>query len=187
MASSVPSADFLMDYTITGGALAVKDKVRELLGPDPVSRPVARAVACHRVKTDSTIDSSVWHVLGGLKKILLRANIVWAGAAPELSFAIDLSQLTAFEFDPSINLSFWVEGSALNIEFYKKGATGRSEPTDATTAMAAGAGKLVVRLHLLPDSTSSVTLWVQAVPLTLAELTAKVGQAWRRLTPTRSR
>ena len=61
-------------------------------------------------------------------------------------------------------------GSAFNLEFYKNEATGRLEPTDATTAMAAGAGKMVVGLYLLPDSTSSVTLWVQA------ELTAKVGQ-----------
>ena len=58
-------------------------------------------------------------------------------------------------------------------------SSGRYVPTDKATAMAAEAGKLVVRLHLLPDSTTTANHCialhcialhcVQVVPLSKAD------------------
>ena len=175
MVAVTPTSEDLRRYAITGGAIAADNKVKELHPLPDLQAP--RVLVSHRLKADSSIESSMWVAVGSLKKLPTRANTLWLGAAEGLSFSLDLSALSSFEFPPTLNVSYWVDGDALDLQFYRKEAGGRYEPTDKVTAMASGAGKLAVRLHLLPDTTKTANLWVQAVPLSKAELQAKVGPA----------
>lgn len=171
-AITIPTRDQLMAFTMTGGATAAQDKVKQLRawgGQDPL------LVLYHRVKADGSIESSSFIAMGSLKRLSVVASKLWDGAQPTLGFSIDLSNLAVFEFPACWNLSSWCDGDALDLKFLVKNTDNRWEASDTTTAMTLGGGKMAARILVIPDSKETATMWIQSVPLSVDELRQRVG------------
>ena len=167
--NNIPSKTFISNLVVTGGS----DKILKHLesrgwnGKEPVCTPVFSIS-----EGDAAIKASRWLLGGGLEKpIKLKADNLLGGAEKNLVISIPMLDLSVFEFNTT-NASYWIDSEDIT------GITVTDRQTkntlDQEEAEARGVKSFCVRVFLLPETPVSALLWLALVPMTKAELKAKL-------------
>ena len=165
-----PTNQQLQALRVPGGSAALLDKLQKEIKYDRV-----KILAAGVVTTDQNglIKSTHWTAMGAVKAVNLPAHRIWVDADKDVQVVLRFKDLTIFEFPASSNMSAWLHRSDLNIRFFNK-----SDKTemDWDTAQAKGIEELSVRMVIVPGNPREASMWITVIPLSMDDLTIKVGQ-----------
>ena len=130
----------------------------------------------HRLGEEGNIKSSNWCLLGSLQTIQLMARTISPQASGTVKMTLDLKDLSVFEFAGNSSVSTWIDREALAVAFTDRSPGTQRTTMDAHTAAGKGVGTFAVRANIVPISKEEASFWISVIPLSTAELRAKLGQ-----------
>ena len=131
--------DFIRRCMVSGGAVAISDKLKKDHGWDGEKLMAAPAM----VLEGGVIVDSHWCLLGKLKDMVFSATTIWAGAEKDLKVTVRVDDLAMFTFSSSnsSNLSAWLDRDEMDVTFSLVGQGGEIQVIDFNEAKQRGAGE----------------------------------------------
>ena len=152
---------------IMGGKVALAEKLKQdhsWDGRSLIAAPIT-------VMEAGAIVDNYWSVLGELKDLVFRANLLWAKGSKDLKVTIKMEDLGMFDFKDG-NLSEWLDKEDLEVS-YSSGdgqEMGYEEVVDKH-----GEVQFSPRLLVIPTSHLGASVWVGASPYAKADIKTRLG------------